>query len=49
MFWYIRYISILENDEYLKNSYAEDKILIYNVSKNQPQIRYILGDMIPPS
>ena len=33
----------------LKLSQAEDKILIYTVSKIQPQIRYILGDMIPPS
>ena len=26
-----------------------DKILTYTVSKIQPPIHYILGDMIPPS
>ena len=36
-------------DQELKIAGAEDKILIYTVSKIQPHIRYILGDMIPPS
>ena len=48
-FWYIRYILILEKYQELKTSRAEDKILIYTVSKIQPQIHYIMGDMIPPS
>ena len=49
MFWYIRYILRLAKDQELKIAEAEDKILIYTVSEIQPQIRYILGDMIPPS
>ena len=49
MFWYIRYISGLEKDQEMKHSQTKDNILIYIVSKIQPQIRYILGDMIPPS
>ena len=48
-FWYIRYILRLAKDQELKIVEAEDKILIYIVSEIQPQIRYILGDMIPPS
>ena len=48
-FWYIRYILRLAKAQELKIAKAEDKILIYTVSKIQPQIRYILGDMIPPS
>ena len=32
-----------------KISEAEDKILIYTVSKIRPHILYIIGDMIPPS
>ena len=48
-FWYIHYILRLEKDQELKIVEAEDKILIYIVSKIQPQNRYILGDMIPPS
>ena len=49
MFWYILYIPILENDQVLKIAKAEDKIPMYTVSKIQPHIRYIQGDMIPPS
>ena len=33
----------------LKIAEVEDKILMYTVSKIQPQICYILGAMIPPS
>ena len=47
--WYIRYILGLEKDQELKNSYVDDKILMYILSKIQPHILYILGDMIPPS
>ena len=47
--WYIRYILILAKDQELKISDAEDKILIYTVSKIQPHILYILEDIIPPS
>ena len=46
-FWYIPYILILENGWEFKIAEAEDKILIYTVSKIQPHIHYILGDMIP--
>ena len=35
-------------DQDLNISQEEFKILIYTVSKFQPPIRYILGDMIPP-
>ena len=28
---------------------VQDNILMYTVSKFQPHIHYILGDMIPPS
>ena len=49
MLWYIRYISGSEMDQKLKIVEAEAKILIYTVSKVQPQTRYILGYMIPPS
>ena len=48
-FWYIHYILRLAKDQELKIANAEYKILIYNVSKIQPQSHYILGDMIPPS
>ena len=48
-FWYIRYILRLEKAQELKIAKAKYKILIYTVSKLQPQIHYILGDMIPPS
>ena len=49
MFWYIHYISGLEKDKEMKLSQDEAKIYIYTVSKVQPHILYILGDMIPPS
>ena len=49
MFWYIRYIPILAKAQELKIAEAEDTILMYTVSKIQPLIRYILGDMIPQS
>ena len=48
MFWYFHYISGLEKAHKMKHSQAEAKILIYSVSKIQPRILYILGDMIPP-
>ena len=48
-FWYIRYILILEKDQEFKIVEDKDKILIYIVSKIQPYIHYILGDMTPPS
>ena len=48
-FWYILYILILVKFQELKIVEAEDKILMYNVSNIQPQMHYILGDMIPPS
>ena len=48
-FWYILYISGLEKVQELKLSQDEYKILIYIVSKIQPKIRFILGDMIPSS
>ena len=48
-FWYIHYILRLAKVQELKIVEAEDKILMYIVSKIQLQIRYILGDMIPPS
>ena len=47
-FWYIHYIPRFKVQE-LKIAEAEDKIFIYTVSKLQPQIRYILASMIPPS
>ena len=49
MFWYICYILGLEKDQEMKLSQDKYKILIYNVSKIQPYIHYIMGDMIPPS
>ena len=49
MFWYIHYIPSLEKSQKLKHLGAKYKMLINTVSKYQPQIRYILGDMIPPS
>ena len=48
-FWYIRYIPRLMKDQLLKIAGNEDQILMYTVSKTQPHIRYIIGDMIPPS
>ena len=48
-FWYIRYILGWEKAQELQISQVEYKIIIYIVSKIQPQILYILGDMIPPS
>ena len=47
-FWYIHYILRLEKDQELKIAETEYTIWIYTVSKIQTQIRYILGDMIPP-
>ena len=49
MFWYVLYILGLKKDPDLKLLQDEDKILIYTVSKIQPLICYIIGDMIPPS
>ena len=49
MVWYILYILRLEKPQELKTVEAEDKILMYTVSKITPPIRYIVGDMIPPS
>ena len=49
MFSYIRYISILVKDQELKIVEANDKLLMYIVSKIQPHIRYILVDMIRQS
>ena len=40
---------ILEKYQEMKIAYAEYKILMYTVSKIQPHIRYILGDMIRQS
>ena len=48
-FWYIHYILGLEKAQEWKLSQAEDEILIHIVSKIQPHICYIVGDMIPPS
>ena len=48
-FWYFLYILILAKAQKQKIADAEAKILMYTMSKIQPQIRYILGDMIPPS
>ena len=36
MFWYIRYISVLEKDHALKSVELEYKILMYTVSKIKP-------------
>ena len=47
-FWYIRYVSGLVKAQELKIAEVEDKTLMYTVSKIQPQMLYILGDMIPP-
>ena len=49
MFWYSRYILSLMKYQKLKISGAEAKILVKTVSKYQPHILYIRGDMIPPS
>ena len=48
-YWYILYILRLDKAQELKIAEAEDKILMYTVSKIQPQIHYILGDMIRQS
>ena len=48
-FRYIRYISGSAKAKELKIAEVKDKIMMYTVSKIQPQIRYILGDMIPTS
>ena len=47
-FWYIRYILILEMGQELKIVEAENELLMYTVSKIQPHILYIVGDVIPP-
>ena len=49
MFWYIRYISILENDRELKIVEAEYIIQMNTVSKIHPHIRCIPRDMFSPS
>ena len=49
MFWYSCYIPRLEKYQKLKIVGAEAKILMNMVSKFQPLIHYILGDMISPS
>ena len=46
---YIRYILSLVKSQKMKLTGAEYKIPLNTVSKKQPQIRYILGDMIPPN
>ena len=48
-FWYSRYILILAKSQKLKIAGAEDKIFMNTVSKVNPLIRYIMGDMISPS
>ena len=48
-FWYIRYILRLAKDQGIKIVGAENQILLYTMSKFQPYIIYILGDIIPPS
>ena len=45
----IRYIPRLKKDQELNIAEAGYQIFIYIVSKLQLQIRYIMGDMIPPS
>ena len=45
----ICYISRLEKDHEVKLLHAEYKFLMYPVYNFQPQILYIIGDMIPPS
>ena len=47
-FWYILYIPILAKVQELKITNTKDKILMNTVSNIQPQIHYILKDMIPP-
>ena len=49
MFWYIRYIPILAQDQVLKITGEEYKIMMNTVSKIHPQIRCIPGDMFSPS
>ena len=48
-FWYSHYIPRLEKYQKLKISGAEDETMMNIFSKNHPPIRYIIGDMIPPS
>ena len=48
MFSYIHYIPSLVKSQKPQILGTEDKILMNTISKNQPHIRYILGDMIPP-
>ena len=48
-FWCSRYILILVKSKNLKISGAKHKILMNTVSKSQPQIHCILGDMISQS
>ena len=47
-FWYIRYVLWLEKVQEMEIAETEDKILMYTVSKIQPQIHYIMGDRIHP-
>ena len=47
--WYIRYIPRLAKAQGQKIAGEKYEILMYIVSKFQPHIRYILGDIIPPS
>ena len=48
-FWYSRYIPSLVKSQKMKIAGAEYKIMMNTVSKYQPYIHYILGDMISPS
>ena len=48
-FWYILYIPRLTKYRDLKIVGAEEKILMDIVSKILAHIRYIQGDIIPPS
>ena len=48
-FLYIHYIPILAKDQEQKNLGAKYEILMHIVSKIQPHIRYMLGDIILPS
>ena len=47
-FWYIRYIPILAKAQELKIAYPEYQVQMKAVTKFQPHVHYILGDMIPP-
>ena len=44
-----RYMPILAKSQKLKITGTEYKIMMNTVSKGNPLIRYILGDMISPS